>query len=84
MHPDLVTWIYNDNKNNIILELTPIWPWHFDNPEEGETFITYEKFMKNYQSYLTRIISKDVAEQWVQQCKEALNIIDPENYDLKP
>lgn len=35
------TWIYNiDNK--IVIEITPTYKWHFDEPdEESDEYITY-------------------------------------------
>ena len=75
LNPKLSTWLYNDQDGNIILELTPSYRWHFAQPKEGEEFITYEQFMATYQSYLTRIISKEVAERWIAICEEGLAII---------
>lgn len=74
--PPFSTWLYNDEKGNIILKITKDYPWLFlpddlDDPD----FITYDHFMKNYTSFFTRIIPKDVAEQWLKQCKLLLQTI---------
>lgn len=70
------TWLYNSDEGEIILEITPVYKWHFDDPETGEAYITYEEFMLNYKPILFRTISKAVAQEWVDQAQNLLNIIE--------
>lgn len=72
------TWLYNDSDGNIILEITPRYKWLFGDldskPEDDPNFITYNEFMKNYQPYISRIIPLKVAQQWLQQANELLDL----------
>ena len=44
-NPILSTWLYNNASGEIILEITPSYPWHFIDTEDtkDENFISYEK-----------------------------------------
>jgi hypothetical protein len=68
------TWLYNDINGNIILKITPTYKWHFGDldsePEDDPNFITYDEFIKKYRPYLSRIISKEIAQQWLKQANE--------------
>lgn len=75
-YPSVETWLYNNDEGEIILEITPVYKWHFDDPEPGENYITYEEFMLNYKPILFRTIPKDVAQEWVDQAQNLLNIIE--------
>lgn len=69
------TWIYNIN-NEIVIEITPTYRWHFDEPnEENDEYITYEEFCKNYKTCFTKTISKSIAECWINQCQNILGIL---------
>ncbi|MBA3537476.1 hypothetical protein H0X48_05780 [Candidatus Dependentiae bacterium] len=67
-------WIYNKNSE-IFLEVTPFYSWRSIDPEEGENFITYEEFLKNYQSHLIVKLSKEVALEWLNKTEELLSIM---------
>jgi len=72
---DVAVWIYNDSKEDIVLEFTP---WYTGNnfDEEGETdFTQYDAFLKEYKSLFTRIIPRDVAQQWLDQANQILQQI---------
>ncbi|MBA3537478.1 MAG: hypothetical protein H0T84_12880 [Tatlockia sp.] len=73
------TWIYNRDAE-IFLEVTPLYRWHFSDPEEGENFITYEEFLKNYKLYLLFKLSKEVALEWLNKTEELLSIMK-RNYE---
>ncbi|MBP6869767.1 hypothetical protein KBC04_02710 [Candidatus Babeliales bacterium] len=64
----LTTWLYNDDKGNIIFEVTPLYQWSFlpDEPEDPD-FQTYEEFMKDYKPLITRVIPRQVAIEWLGQ-----------------
>lgn len=74
------TWIYNDQEENIILELTPAYPWFdFDpeeHPEKKKAFIPYAEWIKTYKPYVVRTIPRDVAEQWLKQTQYILKHIN--------
>jgi NAD+--asparagine ADP-ribosyltransferase len=68
------TWIYNID-NEIVIEITPTYRWHFDEPDESDEYITYQEFQKNYTTCFTKTISKSVAENWLNQCQNILSIL---------
>lgn len=70
------TWVYNDEQGNIFFELSPAYPWFFSEPQEGETFLKYSEWLKDYKPYVVRQISREVVEGWVQQLEEVLKIIE--------
>ena len=83
----VTTWLYNDKDNNIILEVTKDYRWHFmqleDAPEKSE-FIAYEDFMKDYKPLIHRTIPRDIAVKWL---KDVMKIhkslfISEENYQF--
>jgi len=79
MNPQLDTWIYNDHVENIILEITPAYPWHFSDLEEAEkdiNYLPYEEWIKSYKPLLATTIPKDVAHTWLEQSNNILKIID--------
>jgi hypothetical protein len=72
---NLQTWIYNNEAGDIIFEITPVYPYHYCDPEEEPNFIPYEEWMKDYKPFLIRTIPKDVAQQWLEQTKVLLKQI---------
>ena len=71
-NPMVNTWLYNDEHNNIILEITPYYKWSFfpSDPKNPE-FITYEEFMKNYKPLVTRTIPHEITQKWLEQVTQA-------------
>ena len=76
--PKLSTWIYNDSDGEIILEITPSYPWHFTDPEEldDKDYVPYEEWIKTYKPLLIRKISKEIALRWKEQVEEILSILE--------
>lgn len=70
--PSLATWIYNNKNGDIVLEITPQYTGHFDDPKDGENFITYDEFIKNYKPLFITIISPSTAKKWIQQINALL------------
>jgi len=60
----LSTWLYNEG-NDIYLEITPIYFWHFSDRKENEKFISYDEFIKHYKPLVTIKIKKNVAQKWL-------------------
>jgi hypothetical protein len=71
-----VPWIYNDSDDSIIFEVTPYYPGGFGNPKRAAKFTPYKQWIKKYKPYLIRIISRNVAQQWLDQCNTILNQIE--------
>jgi len=72
----LTTWLYNNENGEIILEITPSYKWHFQDPEPGENYITYQQFIKNYQPLLFRTIDREVAKKWIIEAQEILSRVE--------
>lgn len=79
--PGLNTWLYNNEKGEIILEITPSYRWHFQDPKSGEAYITYEEFIRNYKPVLFRTIPKTVAQEWLEQAKALLHDVESRTCD---
>ncbi|MBA3535846.1 hypothetical protein H0X48_05755 [Candidatus Dependentiae bacterium] len=73
------TWLFNKNRE-IFLEITPSYMWHFSDPEEGENFITYEEFLKDYKPHCIFKLSKEIVLEWLNKTEELLNIMK-RNYE---
>ncbi|QVK19265.1 hypothetical protein KHQ81_06075 [Mycoplasmatota bacterium] len=67
------TWIYNLN-NDIVIEITPTYQWHFEDFIDGKNeYISYEEFKENYKTCVVRKISKNMVKNWLDKCN---NILD--------
>ena len=73
--PILTTWLYNNKNNEIILEITPDYLWHFSDPKPEEKYVTYEDFIRTYRPILIRTIPLDVAKRWVAQAQHLLEFV---------
>lgn len=70
-----IIWIYNDDHNNIIFEVTPEYPRCIDQENEIEVK-NYQNWMKSYQPLLISIISQETAQQWLKQAETILEEIN--------
>src|SRR3989339_807886 len=78
------TWLYNDSEANIIFEVTPDYLEDFvDEQNLAEVKAYQESMEKSYKPFYTRIISKEVAEQWLKQCKLILQTIQENTKKLE-
>lgn len=69
-------WLYNDALNNIIFEITPLFPGTLVDWDDPVEMKAYQEWMeKSYKPFFTRIIPRDVAEQWLKQAKLILKTI---------
>src|SRR5205085_11669823 len=66
-------WIYNSGDDSIIFEVTPAYAGGFAYPQKC---IPYNQWIKKYKPYLIRIIPRDVAQQWLEQCNAILKQIE--------
>lgn len=62
-----VSWLYNDKDGNIILEISPIYPFDSHDPKPNEKFVRYLEWMKSYKPYVIAKIAPEVAKKWIQQ-----------------
>lgn len=69
------TWMYNDDHGNIILEITPVYPKTFRDPEEDLDMQDYQNWMKSYAPILIRTIPRNIAETWLKQTEDILEEI---------
>lgn len=69
------TWLY-EKDGKFWLEVTPGYPWHFSDPEEGEEFISYEEFMKNYKPIALFEVSRETLEEWLKKVNEFIPIVE--------
>jgi len=76
VYPNLATWIYNDFDGSIILEITPVYPWHFVDPANDQKYISYEVFMKQYAPLVVRTIPDAIAIMWQEQADMLLDCIE--------
>lgn len=81
---EATSWIYNDNKENIIFEITPRFPGKATYPDPAEQFsedqiansLWYEEWIKDYKPILIRVIPRATAQQWLDQANQILEIIE--------
>ena len=70
------TWLYNDQTGDIWFEISPVYPWLFSSPQEGEVFVKFRQWLKDFKPYVVRKISKETAKQWVKQLQDLLKVIE--------
>ena len=68
-------WLYNASDGSIIFEVTPLYPYHFIEPEDITKFVPYDEWIKGYKPYVICIIPKEVAVQWLDQAESLLQTI---------
>lgn len=78
IRPYYNSWFYNDEHGNIIFEITPFYPFHYETKKSHPDFITYKQFMKDYKPTLKMIIPKERLIEWNEQAKLA----DPRCIDV--
>lgn len=67
-------WLYNKN-DSIYFEVTPSYKWHFLDPEKGEKFVTYKKWIKSYEPVAIIELKKEVAQELLKETEKILNFI---------
>lgn len=70
-----ITWLYNDKDGNIIFEITPFYPFLYTDPEEEKNYVTYDVWIKGYKPYFTTIISRKIAQQWLEKANHIVQQI---------
>jgi len=72
------SWLYNDEYGNIILEITPFYPWFGETKKTYPEKISYKEWIKNYKPTVKVIISQKNMKQWIKQAEEL-----EKKYELK-
>lgn len=71
-----VTWLYNNQDGEIILNVSSFYPFIHAGTNEEPNYIPYQEWIKGYKPYFTTVISKDLATQWLQQANEIIQQIE--------
>lgn len=69
------SWIYNKSDGSIIFEVTPFYPYMYCEPEEEPNYIPYEEWIKTYKPYFITTLSRETAEQWLEQAERIIKIV---------
>jgi len=70
------SWIYNIADGSIIFEATPHYPYMFCEPEEEPHYIPYEEWIKTYKPYFITTLSKETAQEWIQQAQQIIRMVE--------
>jgi hypothetical protein len=71
----IAVWLYNQN-DIIVLEITPVYKWHFTEPEPTKPdYETYERFMKTYKPINRFELDNKTAQQWLKQVEHLMTIV---------
>lgn len=60
-----ITWLYNDENGQIIMQVNNIYPWFFKDAPSPDLDISYDDWLPQYKILYKTIIPKNVAKQWV-------------------
>jgi hypothetical protein len=71
---NIETWLYNNARGEIILFMAPIYPFYFCT-RRGKNYLPYPQWIKTYQPVAKYIIPKKVAQQWLKQANEIMELI---------
>lgn len=69
VRPYFDSWLYNDQSGNIILEITPFYPWHNTTKRTNPEKKFYSSWIRGYKPTVKTIIPKENIEQWITQAK---------------
>lgn len=69
------TFLYEKN-GKIYFEISPLYPWLFENPKGDESFVSFEEFMKSYKSTIVEISDRSIIRKWLLQCENIFNTIE--------
>jgi len=76
------TFIYNDINGNIIIIITPLYPHVLSCRKRKPSHRYFLKWMKNYKPIFKTIISRELAQQWIDQAQQILDEIDKNTEEL--
>jgi len=83
---DVTSWIYNKPDGSIVFEVTPRYPYMYYEPEEEPDYIPYEEWIKTYKPYFVTTLSKETAQQWLEQAEHIIKIVEDnqKRWDRRP
>ena len=71
----LETWLYV--RDGVVhFDVTPVYRWHFNSPEPGERYISYDEFRSNYKPIAQLVISMATIKKWECKVAKLLKIIE--------
>lgn len=75
------TWLY-EKEGKIFFEITPAYKWFCRTirPEEKESYVTFEEFIKNYKPYVITELSRETMRVWLKEV-ERLHVVTKANHD---
>lgn len=69
------TFLYS-NSNTLYLEISRLYRWLYEDPQEGQEFVPFEEYMKTYQPLAVLEIERTQAQAWLNQCEELQKSFD--------
>ena len=74
---DYFAFLYNDRDGNIILQISPTYPLRYVRKNKKPPYNNFLHWLKKtYKPKLTRIIPKNIAQDWLMQSQQILTIIN--------
>jgi len=77
-HNKYITWLYNDEYSNMIMEVTPMYLGYWRKCREP-----YDEWIKKYKPVFKGIIPPGVARQWIAQVERIMALIDANSERMK-
>jgi hypothetical protein len=68
-------WLYNKDSK-IYLEISSTYPWLFVDPKPSDNYYSLDEYIKNYKPIAVYEISRETAQQWLEQCNTILDAMD--------
>ncbi|MEI4803853.1 hypothetical protein WAZ07_21995 [Bacillus sp. FJAT-51639] len=72
-HIGIETYMYNF-QDKIYIEVSPVYKWNSDYPDDEKEYETFEKFINQYQVIDVINVNRDILLQWQKICLEILEI----------
>jgi hypothetical protein len=69
------TWLYNVGSK-MYLEISPTYPWLFSDPDEDESYVPFDEYMKNYKPIVIIELQESLVLAWINQCHKILQTIE--------
>lgn len=69
------SWIYNKN-GTIFFTITPVYPYYSNNGKYNPHYIPFKKWILNYKPYFTATLSRETAQEWLDQAEYIIKTID--------
>jgi hypothetical protein len=70
---DTGTWLYRNINQDIILEISPIYRWLFQDADYDENYISFKQFKSSYKVTLIKTLHINLVIEWKEQCELILS-----------